>query len=196
MKITSGRKFREVRGRMFPRIRRGRPSVARFCRGVRGALLLSLPPWGKPVLHAPQKQKPRRHIAVGVQRRCLHGSTRVFHSGCVRLCAVSHREGVVPVPACRGILQPVNPISCGGVCTDMSHSVVAIIDPFSEFVKPRTKIFAPDQSCAFLRRLYSERGLTNSRQLRSPRSTAQISTSAVAILVATGTLCTSHRRSS
>ena len=48
----------------------------------------------------------------------------------------------------------------------------------------------------FLRRLYSERGFMTSRQSRSPRSSAMISTSAVAMLVATGMLYMSHIRSS
>ena len=45
-------------------------------------------------------------------------------------------------------------------------------------------------------RLYSERGLRISRQSRSPRSSAIISTSAVAMLVATGMLYISHIRCS
>ena len=48
----------------------------------------------------------------------------------------------------------------------------------------------------FLRRLYSERGFMTSRQSRSPRSSAMTSTSAVAMLVATGMLYRSHMRSS
>ena len=50
---------------------------------------------------------------------------------------------------------------------------------------------------AFLLRfwLYSERGFITSRQSRSPRSSAMMSTSAVAILVATGMLYISHIRS-
>ena len=47
----------------------------------------------------------------------------------------------------------------------------------------------------FLRLLYSEVGFTISRQSRSPRSSALTSISAVAIFVATGTLCMSHSRS-
>ena len=95
---------------------------------------------------------------------------------CIRKGGIhpSHHEGTHSCSACGAI-----PILCRYLSADIFLSVSGC--PLGSY---------------FLRRLYSERGFMTSRQSRSPRSRAMISTSAVAMLVATGMLYRSHIRSS
>ena len=111
-----------------------------------------------------------------------HGSTRIFHSQGTKPLFDSVRKGGIHPSHCAGThSHPAGDDSL--LCRYLSVNVFLSVSgcPLVSY---------------FLRRLYSERGFMTSRQSRSPRSRAMISTSAVAMLVATGMLYMSHIRSS
>lgn len=143
----------------------------------------------------------------GMSDCTIHGSTRRFHS-----YAVLYMEAAGRLPVLRPCGRYTTGASCGKALSREQGSLPSSLcaaNPVGLFRAgtPRNAavravvLFGWLRSCAaharfFLFLLYSERGLRMSRQSRSPRSSAIISTSAVAILVATGILYISHIRCS
>ena len=116
-----------------------------------------------------------------------HGSTRIFNSrrknrANIRFFTHFPRAVRHPTPARR--LSPVPP----SLCTSVRRAISA--KRLAQIILARlillSKYYQKEAFLCF--KLYSERGFITSRQSRSPLSRAMISTSAVAIVVATGIL--------
>ena len=137
---------------------------------------------GSPLRNTYKQKAPKTHLSTGLRgasyKPMTHGSTQRFHS--YSTVWVSRR--VVHDRCARG----------------SSHHPFPLLTPPFGLRVPSCRAYALYlfYLACFLRRLYSERGFMISRQSRSPRSSAMISTSAVAMLVATGMLYRSHIRSS
>lgn len=115
-------------------------------------------------------------------RRIRHGSTRNFHSYLYIQLQKDRKGGTQPAP-------------CGKAFTCSFLSVRRY--PAGLFLTGACPVRGrPAPYACLCLLLYSDLGFMTSRQSKSPRSRAMISTSAVAILVATGILYISHIRNS
>ncbi len=121
--------------------------------------------------------------------RLTHGSTRSFRSYTVDGASA----GAVPVRCIAGKLSPTVP----SLCAASGRHIPRVGRARRARARGHPARAGLSDGYIFLcLRLYSERGFMTSRQSRSPRSSAMIRTSAVAILVATGMLYISHIRCS
>ena len=118
-----------------------------------------------------KRSAPKMHLRIrGVELTVIipHGSTRIFHSD-IMFVSVSHR-----------VHRWYPSVSCKGARTY----------PLSLYALPRQTYPLLVTFVYYFLAL----GFTIFLQSRSPRSIAIMSISAIAILVATGTLLMSHRR--